>query len=175
MCCKLLSVPDIEKVPGTLCPHGISGKGCKIYDTRPDQCRMFYCQYLLHANIGEHWKPSKSQMVISVPSGDKYVLVVVDDAWPDIWRTDPFYRDLKQWAKSCEAVGQQVLVRIGPSRYHAIMPDRDIDLGTLGDDQVIWTTTEWNNGVPRRTAKIILAAERNQHATGSGGAPTRPR
>src|SRR5436305_14221849 len=35
LCCKLLSITELEKPIGKWCPHCEIGKGCKIYDCRP--------------------------------------------------------------------------------------------------------------------------------------------
>ena len=47
LCCKLIAVTALEKPPGTWCPHCVRGKGCGIYETRPAECRTFYCHWML--------------------------------------------------------------------------------------------------------------------------------
>lgn len=45
LCCKLFGVGTIAKAPMQWCSHcNIYGKyGCKVYDTRPDECKAFLC------------------------------------------------------------------------------------------------------------------------------------
>ena len=41
LCCKVYALPELEKPPGVWCKHCAPGKGCKVHDALPDQCRLF--------------------------------------------------------------------------------------------------------------------------------------
>ena len=41
LCCRVLAVVDIGKPAGAPCAHCAEGKGCRIYDSRPQECRLF--------------------------------------------------------------------------------------------------------------------------------------
>ncbi len=46
-------------------------------------------------NIGDHWKPAKSRMVITLATGPNRLTVLVDPDRPDVWRKDPYFSDIK--------------------------------------------------------------------------------
>lgn len=136
LCCKLMEVPWLEKRAGNWCQHVQKGQGCSIYETRPDRCRGFQCGYLYWPQAGEHWFPARCKMAIYALDRTRMVILVDSDT-PNVWKLEPHYSDIKRWAR--EAAGnqnQQVVVQIG-KRLIAILPDRDIDLGVLADDEVI--------------------------------------
>ena len=64
------------------------------------------------------------------------MIVTVDQAHPAAWRREPFHATLREWAARGLAEGLQVVVKIG-SRVVAVLPDRDVDLGTVGEGQRI--------------------------------------
>lgn len=47
-CCTALAVGDLDppKEMGVRCVHLVIGKGCGIYQTRPDSCRQYRCLWL---------------------------------------------------------------------------------------------------------------------------------
>lgn len=45
MCCVAVPIAEIDKKAGEACIH-LCGAGCGIYDTRPDVCRGFACEWL---------------------------------------------------------------------------------------------------------------------------------
>ena len=42
LCCTILAVKEIDKPAGVKCKH-LTDKGCGIYETRPEECRRYYC------------------------------------------------------------------------------------------------------------------------------------
>jgi hypothetical protein len=158
LCCKLLEVRSLAKPANSWCPDCAVGQGCRIYATRPQDCRDFFCEFLLSAAIGDHWKPTRSRMVIVRPEHRKGIAVHVDPGRPDSWRAQPFYDDLKRWSRA-NIHKQQILVKVG-DRYFAILPDEDVDLGILADGQLVQTSQEWINGRQRWVAKVIAAPPR---------------
>ena len=65
MCCKLLSVAELDKAPGTWCALCDAKAGCNAYAQRPTECRDFYCGYLLDPALDERWKPSHCKLVVT--------------------------------------------------------------------------------------------------------------
>ncbi len=59
-CCKTHAVFEIDKSPGRWCEHCNIGKGCRIYDTRPEKCREFRCEWL--NGYGE--RPDRTKIVL---------------------------------------------------------------------------------------------------------------
>lgn len=46
LCCKIMGVPELNKLPGEWCPHADPKKGCMIYEDRPQVCVEFECVWL---------------------------------------------------------------------------------------------------------------------------------
>lgn len=136
LCCKVMSITELAKPQGAWCRHCAIGSGCKIYDERPHECRHFYCGYLTWPMAEDHWRPAKSKMVIVSELGGTRVGVHVDPGKPMAWRDEPYYSDLKDWARHAAMSMMQVVVCIG-RRTHVILPDRDVDLGIVEDDERI--------------------------------------
>jgi hypothetical protein len=138
MCCKLMEVDAIEKPRAVWCPHCNVKAGCKIYETRPEACRIFHCGYLRIADLDDRWKPAKAKFLINYESGTERIVLHVDPDRPDAWRVEPYYSSVKQWARNAAANGSYVLVWTG---RHAtlVLPDREKALGIVGEDQMIVT------------------------------------
>jgi hypothetical protein len=139
MCCKLLSVDELEKPRYEWCVHCEIGVGCKIYEERPLSCRHFYCGYVLHAEFGEHWNPTKSKMVIAYESENNRIVVHVDPGRVGAWREEPYYSEIKDWAIRASENQGQVIVWQGQDAI-AVLPDRDKNLGPVREDQFIVTS-----------------------------------
>jgi hypothetical protein len=134
LCCKVVGVAELKKPADVWCGHCNKAKGCKIYDTRPQECRTFYCLFLLGADFPELWRPSKSKLVLYGQGND--VVVHVDPGAPGAWLSEPFYTALKGLAENQGPLGGMVSARIG-RRCIVFKPDGHIDLGALGDDETI--------------------------------------
>jgi hypothetical protein len=154
LCCKLLGVAELAKPAGKWCRHCAPGKGCTIYATRPDDCRSFVCGWLVQPELGPDWKPERSKVILSWHSdrvgGGTRLAVVVDPSHPSAWRNPPIYQKLKQWAfQGGPTVSRplQLLVTVkSAGRLFVILPDQDIDIGTLADDEVIVTNEKITSG-----------------------------
>jgi hypothetical protein len=42
----VFAIPELKKPRGQWCRHVAQGKGCSIYETRPEVCRQFTCAWL---------------------------------------------------------------------------------------------------------------------------------
>jgi hypothetical protein len=138
LCCKLLGVTDLEKPRGQWCRHCEIGRGCRIYDTRPAGCREFFCGWLVDPRLSEAWRPADSKIVVLVEGGGKRIIAYVDPDRPAAWRREPFYSTLKRWSAAALRHGGTVAVSLGQKRI-VVLPDRDVDLGALAEDEVIAT------------------------------------
>jgi len=139
LCCKLIRVDAFAKAPGTWCSHCAPGSGgCTIYDSRPAECRDFYCAWLQSPSLGEEWRPSRCKLVLRVEADGKLIAVHVDPSDPAAWRREPYYRTLKQFAIKGADINQQVIVYI-KNRVIAIFPNKEVEVGTMnpGDHLVV--------------------------------------
>ena len=133
LCCKIMAVPEYNKPRNQWCGKCDIGRGCKIYADRPQSCRDFRCIYLLDASFAEHWKPSRSHMVLTRYQA-KRLCVQVDPDYPNAWRQEPFYSDLKAWSRLAAHYGTIVAVYVGDD-LTIVLPDRDEALGRVGTDK----------------------------------------
>jgi hypothetical protein len=136
MCCKLLTVETLKKASGVWCPHCRIGSGCAIYESRPDECRSFFCNYLIDETLDERWKPSDSRLVLWWNPQMSRLSVVVDPQRPDAWKREPYYSLLKKVSSRALAENRQVLIYVG-LRAWAVLPDRDVDLGDVPDGHLV--------------------------------------
>lgn len=139
MCCKVMGIIALQKPPGVWCRHCEPARGCAIYETRPQECRTFVCGYLHSPQLDDRWKPSLCKFVLMDEHGDTHI--VVDPARPDAWKKEPYYSSFKAWAQSGMDAEMKIIVAIG-RRMIVILPDRDVDLGLMGDDDRVVTVRE---------------------------------
>jgi hypothetical protein len=75
-----MAVTQLAKPQNTWCKHCEVGKGCKIYDDRPHECRDFDCGWLLSEALPDSFRPNNSHVIISLH--DK-VRLHVDPMYPN--------------------------------------------------------------------------------------------
>jgi hypothetical protein len=136
LCCKVLGIPEIDKPKGEWCQHCDIGRGCGIYSDRPAVCRAFHCGYLTMPALGAHWFPARSKMIITSEFEGEQIAIQVDPSRPTAWREQPYYGEIKQWARAAAKDLQQVVVCIA-KRQIVILPDEDVDLGEIAQDERI--------------------------------------
>jgi len=132
LCCKLLPIAALGKPADRWCKHSHPGAGgCAIYESRPDTCRSFHCAWLADAAIEDHWNPLHSKMVMQITGGhddlyDLFIDIHVDRGAANIWRTEPYYSELKRLSHV-----QRTLVRVFYGlRTWMILPDGDAEIKT---------------------------------------------
>lgn len=132
MCCKLIAVIDLDKQPGVWCPHCVRGKGCGIYETRPVECRTFYCHWMLEKGLGPEWKPERAKFAL-VTSAGGHITAFVDPGLPGAWRNTPYFETLKRWSLEGSRANptRVVSVRVG-ARVTVVLPDQEVDIGIVG-------------------------------------------
>jgi hypothetical protein len=82
------------------------------------------------------------------------VAVHVDPGKPAAWRDEPFRGDLRSWAEHAALSTMQVVVMVG-RRAIVILPDREVDLGVITDDERIITWRRSGpDGVTLEAAKL---------------------
>ncbi len=130
MCCKTFGIPELDKKPAVWCVHVVTGRGCGIHETRPNTCRLFYCHWMRNPNLGPEWRPDRAKFVLTTEMEGRRMVVAPDTGAPTSWRKEPYYAQFKRWAALGAGREHQILVFNG-QRATAILPDRDVDLGTV--------------------------------------------
>jgi len=142
LCCKIVGISELEKPPGVWCTHCDAKRGCTIYDSRPGECRGFYCGYLTNRALDERWNPAKCKIVLAYDEvGSPRLMIYVDPARAGVWREEPYYSQIKAWAAAATKTRGLVLVRQGPNVI-VVLPDREKDVGNLGADQLVYVSHE---------------------------------
>lgn len=129
-CCTILPVGELDKPALTRCQHQRSGKGCAIYDRRPQSCVHWSCVWLaLPEETRDLSRPDRSGYVIDILPD--YVTTVNDDTgeranypvvqvWVSKSRPDA-HRDPALRAY-LERLGTMALVRIGGEEAFLLSP-----------------------------------------------------
>ena len=138
MCCKVLHIPELDKPVGTWCPHVRLGKGCAVYEERPQSCRSYVCMWLQDRSLGPEWKPDRARFVVHRQRNGANIQLSVDQGFPNAWMKEPYYSRIKGWARDGAEHGVFVFVRVG-GRLIVALPDRDDDIGVVqqADDVLV--------------------------------------
>jgi hypothetical protein len=136
LCCKVLGVPALEKPRGTWCSHRERGVGCRIYETRPGECRTFLCGWLVNDRFGAEWKPERSKMVITVARDGNGLDFQCDPGFPQAWRQEPYYSQILKLAAIAIPHDGTISVCVG-RRMTIITPEREFPLGEVSNDDTI--------------------------------------
>jgi hypothetical protein len=135
LCCKIMGIKELAKPRNQECPNCDVGNGCNIYLTRPQSCREFNCLYLLDETLGPHWRPADAHMVLTHYQASR-LCVHVDPAHPDVWRKEPYYADLRRWARVAAQSRAMIAVYVG-DHLTIVLPDRDKVMGLTSEDQLL--------------------------------------
>jgi Fe-S-cluster containining protein len=110
MCCKVLVIDHFEKDAGVLCQHCAHKSGCTIYETRPDVCRDYECDWKLERAIGPLLRPDRTNVILQEDEESDDYQAVVDPATPMAWRTNALvFKFLVSKAKE----GRTVIAKAG--------------------------------------------------------------
>lgn len=117
MCCKVLGIRELEKMPNVMCKHVVKGKGCGIYDVRPPTCRSFSCTWLLTDTMPEELKPNKCHAVFAMyEQQPDQVTIYVDPGYPHAFREGALAHAIELFL----AKKILVLVAVGDRIYHRL-------------------------------------------------------
>lgn len=138
MCCKVYTIPSLNKPEGRWCPHCAIGSGCLNYANRPEQCRSFVCLWLQDATMSADWKPEISKMVLSIYPTTGFIYVQVDPGTPFAWRKEPYFARLKAMAEQLLTQRRHILVFVNGNAT-LIMPTGPVPIGPMshGDGFII--------------------------------------
>ena len=149
LCCKLMGIGALDKPQGAWCVHCQPGQGCGIYPDRPQECRNFHCLWLTDESLGEEWYPKKSKMVLT-HEGDR-IIARVDPGAPDAWRRPPYFGGAEPDDAAGPGAGAAGLCRHQSAHHILLLPDRQEDLGPLGEaDEVELATVSKPGGLEYR-------------------------
>lgn len=150
LCCKVIAVDDFNKPPGVWCSHCVRGKGCGIYETRPTDCRTFFCDWMTEPRLGPEWKPERSKFALVMGEGG-HITAFVDPGFPAAWRQAPYFDGLKRLAADGQRAQPMriITVRVG-ARVTVVLPDREIEVGAIGPDELLHLEPDANGQLNAR-------------------------
>lgn len=94
-CCRVYAIPEFAKPAGPWCKHCDVGKGCKIYDSRPERCVGFECLWLasqkqnVTAALPPELRPDKCKVVFAPSTNEQIMTAITMPGRPDAWRAKP--------------------------------------------------------------------------------------
>jgi hypothetical protein len=153
LCCKIMAIEALAKPANLWCPHCRPGRGCLIYADRPAECQTFRCVWLVNDRLRQHWKPSRSKLVLT--TSDDGIEIRCDPGFPDAWRKEPFRSEIQQWAVSGESLDLTVVVITG-QKLILVTPEREFDLGVVQPDQRVVRELDGTRVV---NATVVKAAD----------------
>jgi hypothetical protein len=136
LCCKVIGIAALGKPASAWCPHCRIGRGCGIYETRPEECKTFFCMWLADARLGDEWKPDISKMVVTTADDGRTVEVRCDPGFPQAWRKEPYRSQISQWAEAARPYDGMVIVAVG-GRVTLVAVEGEFPLGVVEDDDRI--------------------------------------
>jgi hypothetical protein len=143
MCCKVYDVPPIDNKPrGVWCKHCKPGKGCGIWQERPEFCRDFHCHWILDVSFGEEWKPDKSKLVMNYRPDANVFTVMVDPGSPGAWLREPYHSGLRALAGALSQKRHMLQVVVNHDAT-IVTPSRQFHIGSESSEvELKWARTK---------------------------------
>jgi hypothetical protein len=150
LCCKVFDVPPIEnKRAGSWCKHCTPGKGCGIWNERPEFCQDYYCHWHFDASLGPEWRPDVAKFLISNEADGIWLSIVTDRSQPNAWRREPYHGKLRTLSQRLIETGKHGLLLIDGDRKFVILPDREVPIGARDSAANVRFTRAVVNGALR--------------------------
>lgn len=111
LCCRLPDIEAFSKPANEWCSNCSKDGGCSIYEVRPQLCRDFFCLWMTTEALGEEWEPTRSKMMV-YRQGPQ-LTVLVDPEFPNMWRLEPYYTWLQEYAGAARGQDGYVIVFVG--------------------------------------------------------------
>jgi hypothetical protein len=91
-CCRVFEIPEIKKAAGTWCEHCAIGRGCTIYEDRPQMCAEFSCLWLMsqqredpRERFSPELRPDKCKVVFSPSTNEAIIAATTMPGAPLAW------------------------------------------------------------------------------------------
>jgi hypothetical protein len=136
-CCSFFTIAELGKPAGKLCSHSCPGGGCDIYPDRPNACRVFFCAWRCWDAVPDDWRPDRTGFILGGRLVKGWFLsVTTDPELPDSWRDEPYFSQLRQWARQGAEIGSSVVV-FSRHRVIVLKPEGELDFGDVAPDEVL--------------------------------------
>ena len=105
-CCTVLNVPQLNSPAYESCRHLCAG-GCGIYESRPEICRVYFCEWAL-GNAPEWMKPNVCGVVPGHAKG--HTAMHLHEVWPGASES----AQVRAFIRMANSKGRQVVVTLHP-------------------------------------------------------------
>lgn len=136
LCCKVLLIRELAKPMGRWCAHCNPGRGCAIHAARPQECRDFFCLWMVDPRLGPEWKPEKAKFVVTNDRTGINLMIRCDPGFPQAWRQEPYHAVIRGWARAAQAHRGTVVVTVNRSAT-VLVADGEYALGAMQEDDRI--------------------------------------
>jgi hypothetical protein len=151
----VFDIPEIEKPAGEWCQHCAIGKGCKVYDERPQMCVEFECLWLISqkrpdqvSKMPVSLRPDRCKVVFSPSTDERVMAALTMPGDPTAWR-----RKEVRAVIDCLVKNNEFAVVCGAARStRRTLVDQD------GEHEVLMTEPDengmqWNIPQPKEQAR----------------------
>jgi len=127
-CCRVFAIAEMpEKKAGDWCQHCAIGKGCKVYDTRPQTCMEFECLWLLSQRredplerLPAELRPDRCKVVFSPATNPRIMAATTMPGSPTAWQRPDVLKLIAAMVR-----GGASVVAGAPASTRRTMIDRD--------------------------------------------------
>jgi len=124
LCCKVYEVPVLDKPANKWCQNCKPGRGCGIWEVRPQFCRDFFCRYIVDPALGPKWRPDVCKFVMNYQPNGMFA-IACDPGARHAWKQEPYYAALKKMSLQLLNHGIAMYVVDGVSKI-IVTPDEDV-------------------------------------------------
>jgi hypothetical protein len=110
-CCLTMEVEALSKPKDVWCSHCNKTKGCAIYETRPEPCRIFQCLFL-QTEMDPSMRPDRTKVMFLGTQNPNVIQMVVHKQYPDVWRSGRVHKFVEHLRKKFH-----VIVVCGDKRF----------------------------------------------------------
>jgi hypothetical protein len=158
LCCKVFPVPWIDEKPaGSWCKHCTPGKGCGIWQTRPQKCRDFLCQYFYIPEMTEEWRPDRAKFLVHTEINDFILMIHADPAQPNAWKREPYGSKIRGIAAHRMSIGKGVVLYLAGKKF-IITPDSEVQIDQYPLTTIFQFGKTMQNGKPHYHINITPPA-----------------
>ena len=76
LCCMVLPIHQVQSPPSVMCQHCTIESKCNIYDTRPEACKNFNCEWILDETMSDDLRPDKTGVIFEKITNTIYLSLV---------------------------------------------------------------------------------------------------
>lgn len=158
LCCSLLGIVELKKPVFKICKHCVIGKGCKIYEVKPQTCAEFLCSYRTSADVPEYWNPKISGMVLHMEANgrNQMLSVICSNGAKHRWKQEPYWGDIKRTAAALHVQHGAFVRIIRKDEPVLVINPKTFDAQAVGRLKGMAALPQWQQPDPTETKRDVL-------------------